>query len=362
MTVESSSTRLEGLDWVRGLASMWVVLYHVDLTLQKAKYFGLPPLSPVTMVGYRGVELFFVLSGFIMARSYAGGAAAGWRDAIDFAVRRIFRIFPLYLIVSIPLFIVAAGTGLGRPPAEVTLDASLFFQNLFLLPRDDLSTFIPVSAWTLSHELMFYAIFLIWFFSSRLFIVTLTVWAGLCLCLTLLDIRPVGWLMQTHSLNAYFLAGAACSMLGRLGKPRHLWAFGLAAAILLSAAITLEVGSQAPGIAAHACYAMAFCLIVYSLSFGTPSLPSFVDATMNYLGRISYGIYLVNYPLVVVLALLCVKAGLHAYATPLLALGAIGATILVSDVLHRTVERPGIALGRRLFRKPLVIARQEVTR
>ncbi|TGX50372.1 acyltransferase [Sphingomonas gei] len=362
MTVESSSTRLEALDWIRGIASMWVVLYHVDLTLQKAKYFGLPPLSPVTAVGYRGVELFFVLSGFIMARSYARGAAAGWHDAIDFAIRRIFRIFPLYLIVSIPLFVVAASAGIGRPPADVALDASLFFKNLFLLPRDDLSTFIPVSAWTLSHELMFYAVFLIWFFAPRLFIAALTLWAGLSLVLTLLDVRPAGWQMQTNALNAYFLAGAACSMLGRLGRPRHLWVLGLAAAMLLSAAISLEAASRAAGIAAHACYAAAFCLIVYCLSFGTPSLPRFIEAPMRYLGRISYGIYLVNYPLVVVIALVCIKAGLHAYAVPLVMLGAIGATILVSDLLHRFVERPGIALGRRVFRKPLSVARQEVIR
>lgn len=359
MTVESSRTRLEGLDWIRGFASMWVVLYHVDLTLQKAKYFGLPPLSPVTLVGYRGVELFFVLSGFIMARSYAGGAAAGWHDALDFAVRRVFRIFPLYLVVSIPLFVVAAYTGIGRPPADVALDASLFFRNLFLLPRDDLSSFIPVSAWTLSHELMFYAIFLIWFFSPRLFIGALALWAVACLGLTLLDMRPAGWLMQTHALNAYFLAGAACSMLGGFGRPRHLWLFGLAAVMILSVAIAIEVAIGPSALAGQACYATAFCLLVYCLSFGTPPLPAFVERTMNYLGRISYGVYLVNYPLVIVVAMLCVKMGLHAYAVPVVAIGAISATILASDLLHRLVERPGIALGRRLFRKPIVIARRE---
>lgn len=359
MTVESVRIRLEGLDWIRGFASMWVVLYHIDLTLQKAKYFDLPSLSPAAAAGYRGVELFFVLSGFIMARSYAGAGAGGWHDALDFAVRRAFRIFPLYIVVSIPLFVVAAYTGIGRPPSDVALDPALFFQNLFLLPRDNLSSFIPVSAWTLSHELMFYTVFLIWFFSPRLFIGALTLWAALCLGLTLLNMRPAGWMMQTHALNAYFLAGTACSMLGQLGKPRYLWALGGAAVIILSAAVASEALLGASSLVAQLCYVAAFCLIVYCLSFGAPSLPSFIEKTMNYLGRISYGIYLINYPLVVVVATVCLKLGLAAYAVPLLMLGGFAGTIFLSDLLHRIVERPGIALGRRLFRKPPPMMRQE---
>ena len=97
-----ASSRLASLDWLRGLASLWVLFYHIDITMQKEKYFAAEPLWNLAAVGYRGVDLFFVLSGFVMTLTLYGSKKDSRAGTIDFVIRRIFRIFPLYLLFFFP--------------------------------------------------------------------------------------------------------------------------------------------------------------------------------------------------------------------------------------------------------------------
>lgn len=354
MTAESPRARLAGLDWIRGAAAMWVLLYHVDITLQKIKYFGLPPLSMFTSVGYRGVELFFLLSGFVMARTYDAQSGRPATAAISFAVRRLHRILPAYFVVFMPMFILAAWKGLGAP-AGVPVDLSLFLSNLLLLPRDDLTTYIPVSAWTLTHELMFYGLFMVAFLSWRLFLCLLSVWTVACLAYAVFDLHIEGWHMAASGLNAYFLLGIASS---RLVIPHTVpWNVGLAALTLicLGAAILLEraVPAQTTAVtyATQLAYAAAFLLIICGLAREQLRLPVLLERALSYLGSISYGLYLVNYPTVLVVAVLCKTIGVGSYATLAVGSLAICLAIVLADLLHRYVEQPGISLGKRLLRR-----------
>ena len=346
-------SRLPGLDWIRGLAAMWVLLYHVDITLQKAKYFGLPALSPFTSVGYRGVELFFLLSGFVMAKSYDASHNRSWNAAASFAVRRVLRIFPAYLVVFLPLFAVAAWKGVGAPP-DVPVDVRLFLLNLFLLPRDVLTTYIPVSGWTLTHELMFYALFMVAFLSWRAFMVLLTAWAAVGVGCSIAGVHLAGWLMVTSGLNAYFLLGVLCC---RLTPPRASALHSVAmpsSLLLLVLAVFLEQGGWAQdrgGFLTAGAYAGAFFLLVLALGHPQVHLPCRLKVVADRLGNISYGLYLVNYPVVVVVALACKAAGLGDHATMIVLVASMALSILLADLLHRSVEQPAIRLGKRLVRK-----------
>ncbi|MGO4209462.1 acyltransferase family protein [Terriglobus sp. 2YAB30_2] len=89
------STRLHGLDTLRALAVLVVVLYHLTI-------FGELPirLLPVTYHGWMGVDLFFVLSGFLIGRQVLKPLASGQKFSIaDFYRRRAYRILPAYLTV-----------------------------------------------------------------------------------------------------------------------------------------------------------------------------------------------------------------------------------------------------------------------
>lgn len=84
---------LKPLTSIRGVAVIWVVLHHLTL------YYRFPRMGPVSLfffTGSVGVDIFFVLSGFILTLVHRNLSPAGLKN---FALRRIFRIYPLHLTV-----------------------------------------------------------------------------------------------------------------------------------------------------------------------------------------------------------------------------------------------------------------------
>ena len=98
----SQTDRVEAIQWLRGVAAMIVVCHHAALLA--LKYLELPENSAHRMqwdlanAGVFGVDIFFVISGFVMAasaRRFDGG-----RDAIHFLAQRYNRIAPLFYLLS----------------------------------------------------------------------------------------------------------------------------------------------------------------------------------------------------------------------------------------------------------------------
>ncbi|TGT35352.1 acyltransferase, partial [Mesorhizobium sp. M4B.F.Ca.ET.169.01.1.1] len=105
--------------------------------------------------GWVGVQVFFVISGFIMWVTTAGRPANPWR----FMSRRITRIVPFYWIVTL---LTAAGI-LLKPQFFYGhfLSVANFAVSLFFLPvlQDDALHPIVIQGWTLCYEMMFYLVF-----------------------------------------------------------------------------------------------------------------------------------------------------------------------------------------------------------
>ena len=104
ITIDRANThRLPGLDLLRAIAISWVMLYHASL-------YGLASAgSRVVGFGSMGVDLFFVLSGFLIAsqllRPWARGSTPDYRR---FFVRRLFRTIPAYVAVLAIYFLIPA--------------------------------------------------------------------------------------------------------------------------------------------------------------------------------------------------------------------------------------------------------------
>lgn len=343
--------RLHQVDWARGLAALWVVLHHVDIAIQKEKYFSLDSVSPIFAVGYRGVDLFFLLSGFVMAYSFLVSDSYKKTSAGTFIGRRLFRIFPVYLAVMLSLTAVAFATGIGAPESS-PIDLKLFVQNLLLLPRQDLTTYIPVVAWTLSHELLFYLIFALFFISRFVAWGALLVWSLSCLTIWALGISTNIPSAVISPLNLYFPLGIFCCYVAMTAGNRWKEVALFIAVILCAAAIFFE--SEATGdvpVFVNIIYAAAFFLFVIALTRQFGKIPKFVEYTLGHLGKISYSLYLVHYPIIIIIAMILTKLGVGASAFALLLALSVIASIFVSTCTYYIIEKPFIIMGKKYLSK-----------
>lgn len=159
---EDADRRLPGLDLLRALAIIWVMLYHLE---------SVGPRLPGPLVGYgwMGVDLFFVLSGYLIGwqvlRPLTSGARpAWWPWWQDFMLRRALRILPAYLtVLALYLLLPAWGEVDHMRPAWQFLSFTIN-----LLPGDlDQRAFSH--AWSLCVEEHFYLLLppVVWLLARR---------------------------------------------------------------------------------------------------------------------------------------------------------------------------------------------------
>ena len=150
--------QLHALTGLRGIAAWFVVFYH----LRPAATGILPPMLIEALAkGYLAVDLFFMLSGFVLWLNYGARLRLeGWAAAPRFWWKRVARIWPLHLamlatmVVGVALIAATGRTGESYPLAELPLHA-LLVQNWGF--TDALSWNYP--AWSISTELFAYLLF-----------------------------------------------------------------------------------------------------------------------------------------------------------------------------------------------------------
>lgn len=147
--IPNNKTRIEGLDLLRAFAILFVVVYHAWAFL--SPYF--PKAGMLFFLGFWGVELFFVLSGFLVGgifiRSYLQNQNNGFAFIFNFWKRRWKRTIPIYIIVL--LFSYLFLNAFYKLGYDFPFKYFFFLQNLWYIhPR-----FFP-EAWSLAVEEWFY--------------------------------------------------------------------------------------------------------------------------------------------------------------------------------------------------------------
>ena len=133
----SMTNKLSGLELLRFMAALAVVFYHI----------------PSIGIGTFGVDVFFVISGFVMMLSTS-------KNTHQFLLKRIIRIVPLYWLATLGVFAIA----IIMPSVLKNTDASILdlIKSLLFIPFDKNGVgHQPVLAvgWTLNYEMYFYALF-----------------------------------------------------------------------------------------------------------------------------------------------------------------------------------------------------------
>ena len=165
--------RLDSIQALRGLAAYLVLIYHVrsleGLSIKEMGSSESELVGGIFLNGYAGVDLFFVISGFIMV--YVTASRPESLTTIkDFLLARIFRIFPpwwLFAGLMMTYLFVTYGVPWDSEALAATdiSGSEHIFRSLFLLPQPN----FPVLGvgWTLIHEMYFYVIFALLLLAPR---------------------------------------------------------------------------------------------------------------------------------------------------------------------------------------------------
>ena len=343
------------IQYLRGLAALMVVWHHGTGQLD-----GLSEFFPWRF-GTSGVDVFFVISGFIMVTATAGKRTT----PLDFLARRFIRVVPLYWLLTLILVsILLVAPSLFRS-VLLTIDSlakSLLFIPHYSPSHKGMIWPVLVPGWTLNFEMFFYAIFAASLAFRRPF-------AVLVATLTALVLAGYVWgpfespiaRTYTHPNLLEFLAGAAIAHAWISGatEPRFAWSIG---AMLVGTALLLMPGSELFKQYAH--LAGASLLVWGALSERILQLRSPV---LLILGDASYSIYLTHIFTLGACRWLWVKLGLDmpdlSFAltfmlTGLLACSVVGwlSYLLIEKPLLRRMHnawRHKMGAGRALLREGL---------
>jgi len=161
------TTEITGLQYLRGISAIAVVIDHASGMANLPKYFGIEILDGFLKSGARGVDVFFVISGFIIVVSSLRGGLQPKLSIKKFLLKRAQRILPL-------MWIAVLSYALLRVFARGGWDISEMLTALTLFPAGAVA---PTVIWTLRLELIFYLIFALTILRSRKTIVFFVFWA-----------------------------------------------------------------------------------------------------------------------------------------------------------------------------------------
>jgi peptidoglycan/LPS O-acetylase OafA/YrhL len=152
------------LDGLRGVAILWVMAYHYLALPARAAHLALPSVvASVAGSGWMGVDLFFVLSGYLITRGLVGQPRDG-RFFWSFAVKRVFRIAPAYyLLLGLTLILPSLWPAAAEPdrifaPGIPMGSYAVFLQNLAMIRVGSLGNDWLRVLWSLAVEVQFYVV------------------------------------------------------------------------------------------------------------------------------------------------------------------------------------------------------------
>lgn len=355
--------RIPELDGVRGCAIVLVLLWH---------YVAEQIHAPLASVGGRvaqvlglcwsGVDLFFVLSGFLIA-----GILLDRREAENyfrvFYIRRVCRIFPLYFVL-LGLFVLLAATKVGRDPRFSLLFAdpmplwsyAAFVQNMVMGARETYGAGWLGVTWSLAVEEQFYLVLpLVIFWVPRRWLPPVLLAAVLGAPILrgvtgggLLSFTGMPWRADSLLMGALLACGMRTpGFVEMAGRQRG--ALRLLLAVLVAGAVVMTWRRHVFGMLGHSWLAALFALLILLPLLGRDGwlAAGLRWPVLTWLGRLSYGVYVFHQP---------VSGLLHGWwrgAVPEIhdarsagiTLLALGLTLLAAAASYFLIEQPIVRYG-----------------
>jgi peptidoglycan/LPS O-acetylase OafA/YrhL len=341
--------KIDYLNSLRGIAVLMVIFTHAGLYIQTSLLDS--NTRSIIADASRGVQLFYILSAFTLFYSIYSRKGADTRQWRDFFVRRLFRIAPLWWL-SIMAFIYIR--------SQYTFSWSAILSNVFFIHgfNPKYINSIVVGGWSIAVEMNFYLLVPLFYKLCKDLNRTLISFTWIYVAM-----RLISFAMATANPGVSTTIWAEY-LFYYLPHQLPVFFFGF----MLFHIIIRKDTKLSPVAIVHAaiflllCYSfskdwfMGQCAMLFPLVWmvsKAPHVKLWNNKVLQYLGKISFGLYLVHFGAV----LLVKESGVLAYITqPHLqfATGWLLVTALatgIATLTYRLVEKPCIALGNKLIER-----------
>lgn len=286
--------RVEALDLLRLIAALAVVLFHFGFRGNNLELtnISLPEYEVVLKYGYLGVQLFFVISGFVIAYSAEG------RTPIAFGIARFARIYPTFVLcMTITFFVVLL---FGAPRMDATVKQ--WFANLFIMSELLRQPTLDGSYWSIVYEVVFYGwVFILLslgLFKRENYPFIIVTWLAISIVdRSFLHLGALRYGLLTDQ-SAFFCAGLALYAIYREGYNRtNVLLLALTAVMCLSQAFLMSAWNRAnyhvdynDTVIAIVCLAI---IAMVALTIRLPRLP-ISSGLLLAIGGLTYPVYLLH--------------------------------------------------------------------
>lgn len=320
MIKKQKLNRFLELDALRGIAALAVLLYH--FTTRYDEIYGHADLVFSVDYGFVGVQIFFILSGFVIYMSLERV-----KSIKDFVKRRAKRLYPVYWAAVLTTFAVVSIFGL--PGREVSLGSMML--NFLMFHGYLLVDNVDNVYWSLKVELTFYFwMGLLLFFNKTQKIEEFSIlWLIAMIIFSFLEFPYIGYLkaMLLLDYGALFIAGITFYRIYKYGFSWRRAGILLGTYLVYSLAVSTSIM-----LGLIALTYLAFMLFIAGrLSFLS-------NRVLVYFGAISYPLYLVHQNIGYVTINKLYDFGVT--SNLLLVCIPIGVTVLIADLLNRFVDIP----------------------
>ena len=333
--------KLASLQILRGLAAVWVVVYHLEFLA--AQYYHVSLGISLVHAGQLGVHLFFVLSGFIIFWIH-GQDAGNASDIRSYYLKRVTRIYPLLIVLNVVKLAYMAVSGYGV--RQDKFDLSSMLGSFLLLPTT--ANYLIDVTWSLTYEIWFYLGFGILLLLGRSALYRLGIGYGLLIMALNLpgvpQLEGLAHFIFDPRIMEFILGCVIAFSLRRQAGEKTITSFSCLIFGMTGIAIGLFMGLDET--LSPLCSCLYWGIAFGGLLFGCLLLERTLDFSKLRLGILlgdaSYSIYLAHSLTLNALAILFQKLLPSASGTALwLILAACGVAGLVSGVAcYFWIERP----------------------
>lgn len=290
---EQAKPRLHGLDYLRGLAALGIMVYHYS----SWTYGEQAASSFLGRIGIYGVAIFYILSGQTLSYIYKAKLRICSKDFYDFYKKRFFRIMPLFWLATFVSIIFS----------KHIPDATDFFLNITgLFGLLNWNSYFATGAWSIGNELVFYLLFPILIYCINrhhiilfIFVITsLIVFFYFAFHIITPKFQLTNqWRNYTNPLNQFlfFISGV---LIGSFVKPDSLTKISsislITFSLIIFTMIPVNGNSVRLVIGTNRLFFSVSCLLICIGFFKTSRFLSFFDIPLSLLGKSSYSLYLLH--------------------------------------------------------------------